>query len=297
LGGIQLKKVKITACQFRVEKVSSFEAFQNQVEELINQVPSDSDYVIFPELFTVGLLASFPDAEKLTAADLIKIDEYTPHYKEFFSNIAKNRKQIIIAGSHLERREDKYFNIAYIFDKDGSYVEHKKTHIFPAEANWQTSEGDTLEVYSIGPAKIGLAVCYEAEIPEVSRILSKNGAEIIFCPSFTFTEAGFWRVRHCAQARAIENQVYFVHCPTVGEPGDPLPNGYGRSSILSPCDNAWTPNGIVAESETNTHTLVTGTVDIDELYENRKTGAATTFIDRTRREDVYSKYEPFKSMN
>ena len=166
-----MREVKISACQFRVEKVSSFELFQKQVEALMNQVPHDSDYVIFPELFTVGLLASFPNADQLTAADLIKIDEYTPQFKELFRNLAKNRKQIIIAGSHLERREDQYFNIAYIFDKDGSHVEHKKTHIFPAEAGWQTSEGDELDVYSIGPAKIGLAVCYEAEIPEVSRIL------------------------------------------------------------------------------------------------------------------------------
>lgn len=291
-----MKKVKITACQFRVEKVPSFDAFQNQVVELIHQVPEDSDYIIFPELFTVGLLGSFPEQDKLTASDLIKIDEYTARYKALFSEMANNRKQIIIAGSHLERRGDKYFNIGYIFDKDGSYVEHKKTHIFPAESNWQTTEGDELEVFSIGPAKIGLAICYEAEIPEVSRILSVNGAEIIFCPSYTFTEAGFWRVRHCAQARAIENQVYFVHCPTVGEPENPLPNGYGRSSILSPCDNAWTPNGVVAEAEPNKHTIVTGTVDIDELYENRKSGAATTFFDRSRREKIYTKYEPFKSI-
>jgi predicted amidohydrolase len=292
-----LKQVKISACQFRVEKVDSFEAFENQVLELMDQVPSDTDYVLFPELFTVGLLASFPDAEQLTAAELTKIDDYTVQYKELFRRLAQSRKQIIIAGSHLEKREDKYFNIAYIFDQDGSYVEHKKTHIFPAEANWQTSEGDTLEVFSIGPAKIGLAVCYEAEIPEVSRILSANGAEIIFCPSYTFTEAGFWRVRHCAQARAIENQVYFVHCPTVGEPGAPLSNGFGRASVLSPCDLAWMPNGVVAEAETNKHTVITGTVDIDKLYENRKTGAATTFVDRTRRADVYSKYEPYKSIS
>ncbi|MFF2290261.1 nitrilase-related carbon-nitrogen hydrolase [Peribacillus butanolivorans] len=284
-------KVKITACQFRVEKVASFNEFQKQVEDLINQVPENSDYIIFPELLTIGLLATFPDQN---ASSLIKIDEYTTQYKELFSSISRERKQVIIAGSHLECREDEYFNIAYIFDKDGSYVEHKKTHIFPAEANWQTSEGNTLEVYSIGPVKIGIAVCYEAEIPEISRILSVNGADIIFCPSYTFTEAGFWRVRHCAHARAIENQVYFVHCPTVGEPGAPLPNGYGRASILSPCDKAWLANGVVAEAEVNKHTVITGTVDIDELYENRKSGAATTFKDRKRRKDVYTKYEPYK---
>ncbi|MBK5441716.1 MULTISPECIES: nitrilase-related carbon-nitrogen hydrolase [Peribacillus] len=283
-------KVQITACQFRVEKVASFNEFQKQVEDLINQVPENSDYIIFPELLTIGLLATFPDQN---ASSLIKIDEYTTQYKELFSSISRKRKQVIIAGSHLECRDDEYFNIAYIFDKDGSYVEHKKTHIFPAEANWQTSEGNTLEVYSVGPVKIGIAVCYEAEIPEISRILSVNGADIIFCPSYTFTEAGFWRVRHCAHARAIENQVYFVHCPTVGEPGDPLPNGYGRASILSPCDKAWQANGVVAEAEVNKHTVITGTVDIDELYENRKSGAATTFKDRKRRKDVYTKYEPY----
>ncbi|MGE6377015.1 nitrilase-related carbon-nitrogen hydrolase [Peribacillus muralis] len=72
-------------------------------------------------------------------------------------------------------------------------------------------------MYAIGPVKIGLTVGYEAEIPEGSRILTWRGADIIFCPSYTFTEAGFWRVRHCAHARAIENQVYIVHCPTFSD--------------------------------------------------------------------------------
>ncbi|CAH0159260.1 (R)-stereoselective amidase [Peribacillus sp. Bi96] len=283
-------KIKITACQFRVEKVSSFNEFQKQVEDLISQVPENSDYIIFPELVTIGLSAA---SGELDVSPVIKSDEYTSQYINLFRSISRKRKQVIIAGSHLERRENEYFNIAYIFDKDGSYVEHKKTHIFPAEAKWQTSEGNDLEVYSIGPVKIGIAVCYEAEIPEISRILAVNGADIIFCPSYTFTEAGFWRVRHCAHARAIENQVFFVHCPTVGEPGAPLPNGYGRASILSPCDNAWPANGIVAEAEMNEHTVITGTVDMDELYENRQSGAATTFKDRNRRKGMYAKYEPY----
>ncbi|MDM5294780.1 nitrilase-related carbon-nitrogen hydrolase [Peribacillus simplex] len=286
-------KINITACQFRVENVSTFNEFQKQVEELINQVPEDSDYIIFPELLTIGLSATFGIQD---ASSVMRIDEYTNQYKELFRSISRKRKQIIIAGTHLERRDNEYFNIAYIFDRNGSYVEHKKTHIFPAEANWCTSEGDNLEVYSIGPVKIGIVICYEAEIPEISRILSVNGADIIFCPSYTFTEAGFWRVRHCAHARAIENQVYFVHCPTVGEPGAPLPDGYGRASILSPCDSAWPANGIVVEAEMNEHTIITGTVDMDELYENRKSGAATTFNDRNRRKDMYAKYVPYEKL-
>jgi len=149
-------KIKITACQFRVEKVSNFLEFQEQVEDLITQVPENSDYIIFPELLTIGLSAAFGVQD---ASSVIRIDEYTNQYKDLFRSISRKRKQVIIAGTHLERRENEYYNIAYIFDEDGSVVEHKKTHIFPAEANWHTSEGDELEVYSVGPVKIGIAVC------------------------------------------------------------------------------------------------------------------------------------------
>jgi predicted amidohydrolase len=290
-----LKNVKISACQFRVEKIDSFQDFENQVNHLLKEVPINSDYVIFPELFTIGLLTTFPDFEETDVRENTRLDQFTDQYIELFSKLARERNQTIIAGSHLVKRGESYFNIAFVFKDDGTYVEHKKTHIFPAEGDWKTQEGDELQVFDIGPAKIGIAICYEAEIPEVSHILAENGAEIIFCPSYTFTENGYWRVRHCAQARAIENQVYFVHCPTVGNPGAPISQGYGRASILSPCDLAWSANGVVAEAETNQNMVITGIVDLDELYENRKTGAATTHKDRQRRKEMYSKYKPYKN--
>jgi len=289
-----MRKVKISACQFATRAVSNFDEFAAQVRELIDQVPQDSHYVVFPELFTVGLLKALPNADKLQDKDLYMIDTFTDSYRELFRKLAAERRQVIIAGSHLEKRGDKYCNVCHIFDENGREYTHSKTHIFPAESTWLTSEGDDLEVLEIGPAKIGINICYEAEIPELSRILTVKGAEIIFCPSYTFTEAGFWRVRHCAQARCIENQIYFVHCPTVGFAGEPLQPGFGRASILSPCDLAWKPNGIVAEARTNEHMVITGEVDIDELYRNRESGAATTYRDRTRRRDLYERHEPYK---
>jgi predicted amidohydrolase len=286
-----MRTAKISACQFPIAR-GGFDDFRARVEQTMDEVPRDSDYVLFPELFTVGLLTVYPDASSV--ADLTRIVEFTPRYRELFHQIATSRKQFVLAGSHLEKQGDLYFNVAHLFTPEGRELTHKKTHIFPAESQWQTTEGDALEVWDVGPAKVGVAICYEAEIPEVGRILAYNGAEISLCPSFTFSEAGFWRVRHCAQARCIENQIYFVHCCTIGDAGAPLPAGYGRSSILSPCDKSWNPNGIVAEAETNKQMIVTAAVDIDSLYENRKTGAATTFRDRTRRAPVYNQYSPYK---
>jgi predicted amidohydrolase len=78
-----------------------------------------------------------------------------------------------------------------------------------------------------------------------------------------------------------------VHCCTVGDLGILDLTGYGKSSILSPCDTPWPSNGVIAEAEMNKEMVITGEVDLDEIHINRETGAATTFKDRTRRADLY----------
>ena len=96
---------------------------------------------------------------------------------------------------------------------------------------------------------------------------------------------------HCAQARCVENQVYFVHCCLGGGAGEPLPNGWARSSILSPCDTLWeNPAGVVVQAEANREMVIHGEVDVDKLYENRTTGAAPTFRDRRRRAELYTRW-------
>ncbi len=288
-----MKEVKISVCQSEVKLCSTFEEFRRQTEQLLEQVPLDSDYVLFPELFTLGLIGMFSNAEKMERKEFHRISKFTKEIHNLFEAFAKNRKQVIIAGSHLEEEEGNIYNVSSLFDENGFAGKHAKTHIFPGEAEWHTKEGNVLNTFTVGPVTIGIATCYEAEIPEISRILALKGADIIFCPSYTFTEAGFWRVRHCAQARAIENQVYFVHCPTVSEGISPLPAGYGRASILSPCDMDWPEKGIIKEAPDSGTKVITASINMGLLYENRENGAATTYKDRNRRDPLYKRYQPY----
>lgn len=279
-----MRKVRISASQFSLKPIESFSEFEEQVITSVKQAKG-SDFVVFPELFTAELLTTFPDAKKFTLKDVKRMSEFTDQYLELFSRLAGQNGQYLIAGSHLKKEGIRYYNTCHVFGPDGRMFEHKKTHIFPIEVEWETAEGNTIEVMELEKAKVGISICYEAEIPECARILTLKGAEIIFCPSLTLNEAGFWRVRHCCQARCIENQIYIVHCCTVGDAG--IFTGWGRSSILSPCDTPWPSNGIIAEAEANKEMIITGEVDLDELYVNRESGAATTFKDRARRADLY----------
>lgn len=284
------RKVNIAACQFAVRPVGSFDEFAEHARGLLDQAEG-ADLVLLPELFTTELFTTFSDWRETPVSELTRVDEYTQEYRNLFEGEAKERNQCIVAGSHLMKENDRYLNIAHLFEPDGTMHTHQKTHIFPAEGEWQTGEGDVLEVFDLPFARVGFNVCYEAEIPECAATLTEQGVEIILCPSDTFTEYGFWRVRHCAQARSIENQVYFVHCCLGGQPGAPLPNGWAQSSILSPCDIPWeNPNGVVAEAETNREVVIHGEVDIDKLYENRETGVAPTYRDRRRRAELYTRW-------
>jgi hypothetical protein len=105
-----------------------------------------------------------------------------------------------------------------------------------------------------------------------------KGADILFSPSATLDEHGYWRVRHCAQARCIEDQVYVTHCSLLGDIGGLT--FWGMASILTPCDKGFPQKGIAAESASNEEKVISAEVETDMLYEIRKAGAATTLKDR-----------------
>lgn len=289
-GGNISMQVKVSNVQFKFEGYSSFEDFANTVQRIFKDIPLDGDYVLFPELVTIGLLTTYESYSKFTSRDNCKLADFLDDYIELFNKLSKARNQVIIAGSTLEQEGPHTYNTAYIFDGKGNYVKHRKTHIFPAESDWDTKEGDILETFDIGPVRIGVAICYEIEIPEIATIYSRQGADIIFCPSYTFTEHGFWRVRHCAEARCIENQLYVIHSPIIGEVEGVIETGFGSSANLSPCELPWTSNGMMEECTTSDFEVITSILDIDTLYEKRKSGVATTFYDRKRRNDLYQKY-------
>lgn len=282
----------ISACQYVMRPVSNFSEWSQRIIRLLDNAAS-AQLVLFPELFTLELFTTYKNWHSKEVAAFTDIASFTQDYEALFLKEAKQRGQYIAAGSHLRKIKDKYYNIAHLFSPEGQIFYHYKTHIFPAESAWFTSEGDKMELLTLPFVSLGFNVCYEAEIPECAHTLTQKGAELILCPSATFTEAGFWRVRHCAQARCIENQVYFVHCCLGSVPtlNTPLPQCHARSSILSPCDIVWTnPSGVLQEAALNEEQVITAELNLDILRENRKSGAATTFKDRRRQTSLYKKW-------
>lgn len=77
---------------------------------------------------------------------------------------------------------------------------------------------------------------------------------------------------------------------TVGDLSPMKVKGIGKSSILSPCDNPWPSNGILAEGEMNKEMIVTADVELDAIYATRDKGAARPHKDRIRRSSLYKEW-------
>ncbi len=279
--------VRMTVIQYAMKKINSFEDFASQAEYYAD-VAADfgSDFAVYPELFTTQLM-SFLD-EKSPSEAVRRLAEFTPQYLELFNDLAVRYNINIIGGSHFVEENGHIYNIAYLFRRDGTIDKQYKLHITPNEAKWWgISAGNDVRVFDTDCGKIAILICYDIQFPELARRATDMGANIIFTPFCTDERQGYLRVRYCAQARAIENEVYTVISGTVGN----LPQvenmdiQYAQSGIFTPSDFAFPRDGVVGECSPNIETVVVGDVDLELLRRQRRAGTVTQLKDR--RKDLY----------
>jgi len=284
---VPAQPVKICVVQYEMRRISSFDEFVRQCEFFID-VASDyrCDFILFPEIYTTQML-SFIEAPRPALA-VRKLAEFTPQYVERFTALAVKYNINIIGGSHFCVENDRLYNIAYLFQRNGTINKQYKLHITPNERRWWGVEpGNTVEVFDTDKGKISIQICYDIEFPEVSRIAVEKGAQIIFVPFCTDERYGYLRVRYSAQARCIENHVFIAMAGTVGN----LPSAhnmdiqYAQSGIFTPCDFQFARDAIEAEATPNIETVIVDEVDLELLKRHRQSGSVLNW--RDRRTDLY----------
>jgi len=286
-----MAKIKIAICQFGLRDTMSHDEMAAHLRQQIRLAAQKGpNLVVFPELTTLGLLAMAGEGllyAELKLAMREFIAPFTPIYEEVFTEEARRLGLFIVGGSHwiVENSQDRGYNVAHLFSPNGSIVRQRKNHLFPGETDWGTATFDGLKTYDIGSARIGLMTCYDSEFPEVGRHFMLEGAQILICPSATYTERGYYRVRRCCAARAVENQVYVVECHQAGAisvPRDKPFTSYGKSAILCPIDDQVNvTNGVLVEAPAgDQECIVTAEMDIQVLAKSREASEATILKDR-----------------
>jgi predicted amidohydrolase len=280
--------VRVCAIQYQMRMIKNFEEFAQNCEYFVD-VASDyrCDIVLFPEMLTMQLLTFLPN--KSPGSAIRSLNNFTTKYVSLFTELAIKYNINIIGGSHFAIENDNLYNISYLFRRDGSVEKQYKLHITPHEKKWWgVKPGNTVEVFDTDCGKISILICYDVEFPELARIAVNKGAQVIFVPFNTDERRGYLRVRYCAQARAIENQVYMVLAGCVGNiPAvENMDIHYAQSAVFTPSDVEFHREGIATEAPANNETLIFQDLDLDLLNRNREYGSVQTLKDR--RKDLYS---------
>lgn len=279
--------VRISAVQYHMRPIASFEDFAKQVEFFVD-VASDgkSDFVVFPELFTLQLLSLLPPSSPGPAARALA--GLTDRFVALLKDLAVRYDINVVGGSQLVLEAERLTNVAFLFHRDGRIDRQTKIHPTPNERRWWgVQPGDALRVFDTDRGRVAILICYDVEFPELGRIAAEAGARILFVPFNTNDRRGHLRVRTCAQARAVENQVFVVTSGCIGN----LPQvanadtHYAASGIFTPVDVSFARDGIAAEALPGIETVVTQDVDTELLRRARRQGTVRTWQDR--RADLY----------
>ncbi len=281
--------VRVATVQFQQRQVSSFDEFISNIEYFVDVVSGyKSDFVVFPELFTLQLLSL--ETRKLGPVEAIEaLTRHTEPFEKAVREMAIGYNINIIGGSHPTRMPDgDIHNVGYVFLRDGSVHTQQKIYPTPNERHWWNIKGgDVIRAIDTDCGPIGVLVCYDAEFPELARRLVDEGARLLFVPFCTDNRQGYMRVRYCCQARAVENQCYVALSGNVGNlPGvENMDVQYAQSCILTPCDFPFARDGIAAETTENVETIAVADLDFGDLAWARREGVVRNL--RDRRFDLY----------
>ncbi len=247
-----------------------------------------AELVVYPEMVTHPLLLRLPAAS--TAAQARRLHELTDGYVALFRELAHAHRLDIVGGSHFTVVGDRLLNVGYLFRRDGSVETQAKLHVTPGEVElWGVAGGDAVRVLDVGGRRIAIVICYDVEFPELARVATARGADVLCVPYNTDLRSGYLRVRSCAQARCIENSVYAVLAGPVGTiagvPGVDV--HWGQACVLTPSDVGFARDAIAEEATPNVETLIVADLDLDAVRALRRGDTGTVSTWRDRRRDLF----------
>lgn len=284
--------IRLGLVQWQMRHFKNIDAFYEQVEFFVNVMGDyKSDFVLFPELFNTPLLAPF---NKLSERDsMIELAKLSEDIKNKISELAISYNVNIISGSMpvFDHDNNDLYNVSYLLHRDGRIDEYRKIHITPNERKYYGMKGgNEIRVFDTDCGKIGLVICYDVEFPELPRILADQGMKILFVPYLTDTQNAYIRVRHCAAARAIENECYVAIAGCVGNlPGvNNMDIQFGQAAVFTPSDFAFPSNAVKGEATPNTEMTLIVDVDLNLLKDLHHNGSVQVMNDR--RKDLYETY-------
>ena len=236
--------LNISAIQFDIEWENKDKNI-SKIETFLKSVPSDTEIVVLPEMFTTGFSMNTGDLAETMHGDTI----------QWMKKISLLHN-IIVAGSVMIR-ENKLFRNRFLWiDPKGSVCYYDKRHSFGlAGENENFSAGIKREIFEYKGWRFFPSICYDLRFP----VWLKNNIDyhvMLNVANWPSPRSKHWNA--FLISRAIENQSYIVGVNRVGKDGEGREYS-GDSSIID-------FNGNYLNSLRNNEGIVNSTLSLEKLH-------------------------------
>jgi len=210
-----MSKLAIAQVQSATDKEENLRSALDFVTQARQQ---QVDLLVFPEF----LMAYSPATQ--SAAELCQIAEAVDgDFVSSLQNAAKTNDMNLVATIYEKSNvPERVYDTAVMVDKNGDLKgSYRKLHLYDAlgfkESDKFSPGSDISNPVLAACGCVGMMICYDLRFPELARILTVLGAEILVAPSGWVQ--GDMKVEHwrtMIRARAIENGCYVVAPDQVG---------------------------------------------------------------------------------
>ena len=242
-------RVKVALAQFNSELGNKTGNLQ-RMAQLCEQASSQGAKLIcFPELATTGYRGD------LLSTKLWDLSDFEGSETDcLFSQLA-SRLDITIVSGFAERGErlGEVYNAVGVWNPGCENISgvFRKVHAFGIEKQWFKS-GDSFPVFETPIGKIGVMICYDMGFPEVARILTLQGAELLIAPSaWCIQDRDMWDIN--TACRALENGTHLLAVNRWGHEEDL--HLFGGSKIVGPRGQ------VLCEASCESEALLVGEID------------------------------------
>jgi predicted amidohydrolase len=269
--------MRVAVCQLALA-VGNIEANRAAGLDAVNRACDEgADLVVLPELSDSGyVFASLAEARSLASplSESATIAAWVS---------LANERDVAIAGGWCELGADgRLYNSAALVGPDGLCAVYRKLHLWDREREVFLPGDQLSPLIEIDGVRIGLAICYDLEFPELIRLLALAGVDLVVVPTNWPASAvpeGERPIEFVkAQANAATNGIWIALADRCGEERGVSWVGY--STILDPEGFPMAP-----PLEPDGPGMVIA--EIDALRSRAKSITENNDLFADRREDVY----------
>lgn len=243
---------------------------------MISEAASKSDLVILPEMWNCPYETSlFPEyAEEMENSPTV----------EAISRAAKEESIYIVAGSIPEKHQGNIYNSSFFFNPQGEIIGvHRKVHLFDIDVEGEISfkesltltAGNEVTVVDTELGKIGICICYDMRFPELLRLMTLDGAQLIVVPGAFNLTTGPAHWKPLIQVRAVDNQVFMAAVSPARDTNASYV-AYGHSMVADP----W---GTILKEAGTGETIIYHSIDLSMIKKIR----SELPLLQNRRTDLY----------